>query len=305
MNLVFAGTPEFAAVALEALIGAGHTVKLVLTQPDRPAGRGLRPRSSAVKRVAQRHALPLLQPSTLKDEGTISAISALRPDAMVVAAYGLIVPKAVLRVPRLGCINIHASLLPRWRGAAPIQRALLAGDATTGITIMQMDEGLDTGPTLLQHEIAIGADDTAQSLHDRLAALGAELVVRALAMPLTARPQDGARATHAPKITREETRIDWNESAAVAERKVRAFTPIPGAYTMLNGAPLKIWRAKVEPGASGFPGEVIERGAAGIVVGCGEDALRVFELQRAGGRRVAAEAFLAGFDLAIGERMGA
>ena len=304
MKIVFAGTPEFAAVALDALIRAGHEIALVLTQPDRPAGRGRRIQPSAVKRLAQRHGLPVLQPSSLKDGGVVAAVAAHAPEAIVVAAYGLIVPKSMLALPRLGCINIHASLLPRWRGAAPIQRALLAGDTATGITIMQMDEGLDTGAILLQEALPIGPDDTAQTLHDRLAALGGRLIVQALAAPFTSRPQEAARATYAEKIDKREARIEWAESAEAIERKVRALSPAPGAQTSLEGAVLKIWRARVERGVSAPPGEVCESGATGIVVACGADGLRLMELQRAGGKRLPVRAFLAGFDVARGARMG-
>ena len=304
MKIVFAGTPEFAAVALDALIRAGHEIALVLTQPDRPAGRGRRIQASAVKRLAERHGLPMLQPSSLKDDGVVAAVGAHRPEVIVVAAYGLIVPKSMLALPRLGCINIHASLLPRWRGAAPIQRALLAGDTATGITIMQMDEGLDTGAILLQEALPIAPDDTAQTLHDRLAALGGRLIVQALAAPFAARPQEAARATYAGKIDKHEARIEWAESAEAIERKVRALSPAPGAHTSLEGAVLKIWRARVERGVSAPPGEVRESGATGIVVACGADGLRVMELQRAGGKRLPVRAFLAGFDVARGARMG-
>ena len=304
MNIVFAGTPEFAGVALDALIGAGHVLSLVLTQPDRPAGRGHKPRPSAVKLLAEKRRLPVLQPSSLKDERVAAAIAAHQPDVMVVAAYGLIVPGAVLDLPRLGCLNIHASLLPRWRGAAPIQRALLAGDATTGITIMQMNEGLDTGAILLQEAIPISDTDTAQTLHDRLAVLGGGLIVRALAAPFVPRPQDETLATYARKIDKQEAHIDWTESAASVERRIRAFNPAPGAYALLDGETLKIWRADVERGVSATPGEIVESSAAALIVACGADALRLIEIQRAGGKRVPARAFLAGRGLARGARLG-
>ncbi len=304
MRIVFAGTPEFAAVALDALLSAGHEITLVLTQPDRPAGRGRKVQPSAVKRFAHGHGLALLQPPSLKQGGVAAAVAAHSPEVMVVAAYGLIVPKSMLDLPRLGCVNIHASLLPRWRGAAPIQRALLAGDIATGITIMQMDEGLDTGAILLQEALPILPDDTAQVLHGRLAALGARLIVRALAAPLVPRPQDAARATYAEKIGRDEARINWAESAEAIERKVRAFNPNPGAHTSLEGAVLKIWHGRLERGVSAPPGTVCESGAAGIVVACGADGLRLMELQRAGGKRLPVEAFVAGFNIARGARMG-
>jgi methionyl-tRNA formyltransferase len=305
MNLVFAGTPEFAAIALDALLRAGHAVPLVLTQPDRPAGRGLKARPSAVKRLASTHALPVLQPLTLKDPSIIDAIAALVPDALVVAAYGLIVPQMLLDIPRLGGINIHASLLPRWRGAAPIQRAILAGDVTTGITIMQMDAGLDTGAILLQEAIPIRDDDTAQTLHDRLAELGGRLVAHALGSPQVPRPQDDACATYADKIDKREARIDWSDSAAVIDRKVRAYDPVPGASSTLNGSSIKIWRARIEYGVNAPAGMVCETGPAGIVVACGHGGLRLLELQRAGGKRLPVSAFIAGFDVARGARLGA
>jgi methionyl-tRNA formyltransferase len=304
MNLVFAGTPEFAAVALDALLGAGHAIALVLTQPDRPTGRGLKTRPSAVKRLALRHGLAVAQPPTLAEENAVNAIAHVEPDAVVVAAYGLILPQAVLDIPRLGGINIHASLLPRWRGAAPIQRALLAGDAATGITIMQMNTGLDTGGILLQEALPIAAADTSQSLHDKLAELGARLIVRALAAPLTARAQDESRATYAAKIDKREARIDWNESAEIIDRKVRAFNPVPGAFSSLNGTSIKIWRAEVERGVTAQPGTVYAAAPADIVVACGVDGLRLLEVQRAGGRRLPTSAFIAGFEVARGARFG-
>ncbi|MCW5603461.1 MAG: methionyl-tRNA formyltransferase [Burkholderiales bacterium] len=304
MKIVFAGTPEFAAAGLEALLGAAYTVALVLTQPDRPAGRGRQPRISAVKQLAQQKALPVLQPETLKDAAITEAVAACEPDVLVVAAYGLIVPQAILDIPRLGGINIHASLLPRWRGAAPIQRAILTGDAETGITIMQMDAGLDTGAILLQEALPIREEDTAQSLHDRLAAMGGRLIVRALAQPPAPRPQDGALATYAEKVNKREARIDWTESAESIARKIRAFNPVPGAASSYAGTDVKIWRARVEPGVSALPGTVCDVKASGVLVACGTGALRLEELQRAGGRRLSAAAFAAGFDIVRGGRFG-
>jgi methionyl-tRNA formyltransferase len=304
MRLVFAGTPEFAATALDALSQAGHDIALVLTQPDRPHGRGLHEAPSAVKRRAEALGLPLAQPETLKDGATLAQLAAAGADAMVVAAYGLILPRAVLEIPRLGCLNIHASLLPRWRGAAPIQRALLAGDRETGISIMQMDAGLDTGPVLLREATPISADDTAETLHDRLAALGARAIVRTLAEPCQPEPQDGAQATYAAKIDKREARIDWHETAEAIDRKIRAFSPVPGASTVFGGAPLKIWRAAVERGVSGEPQRVLRADARGIVVACADAALRITELQRAGGKRVSAQAFLSGSQLRAGDRLG-
>ena len=306
MRLIFASTPEFAACALTALLHAGHEVVLVLTQPDRPAGRGLNLVPSAVKTLALKHGLDVFQPIHLKDEETRARLKALAADAMVVAAYGLILPEPVLAIPRLGAINIHASLLPRWRGAAPIQRAILAGDAQSGISIMQMDRGLDTGPLLAAESVTIAAEDTSASLHDKLAELGARLIVTVLAQlehgRLSAEPQPAAGACYAPKIAKAEAGIDWSEAAVVIERKVRAFNPLPGATTMIRGAGLKIWRARVSP-AKGAPGTILEAGAKGIVVACGAGSLCVLELQRAGGRKLAAGQFLAGFPLAAGERL--
>ena len=293
MRLIFAGTPEFAAIALAALLAAGHEIVLVLTQPDRPAGRGLKPALSAVKKVSQKHKLRVEQPLTLKTEDACTLVADAHADAMIVAAYGLILPKDILTIPRLGCINIHASLLPRWRGAAPIQRAILAGDADSGVTLMQMNEGLDTGGTLLQRAIPIGEAETAGELHDRLAALGAELIVAGLqALPAPIQ-QDASQATYAAKITKQEALIDWHEDAAVIARKVRAYNPFPGAHTTRAGERIKIWRARVAEPESGA-----------LVIPCGRGALSVLELQRAGGKRMSAEAFLAGITLAPGAHFG-
>jgi methionyl-tRNA formyltransferase len=299
MKLVFAGTPEFAAATLAALLDAGHEIGLVLTQPDRPAGRGLKLQPSAVKLLAQTRGLPIRQPAVLN--GAVqAAVGEVQPAAMIVAAYGLIVPAALLKLPPRGCLNVHASLLPRWRGAAPIQRAILAGDARTGITIMQMDAGLDTGPILLQEGLSIAADETAGTLHDRLAALGAGLIVRALATRPEPQPQDESQATYARKLRREEADIDWRRAAGEIERQVRAFDPAPGAQTHLGGSAVKIRRARVEPGVAGAPGTVCACEPSGILVACGRDGLRVTELQRAGGKRLAAMDFLAGFRGAVG-----
>jgi methionyl-tRNA formyltransferase len=305
VRIVFAGTPAFAAVALEAIIAAAHTVVCVLTQPDRPAGRGRAVRASPVRAAAERHRIALLQPHTLAGSEVARKIAGFRPDIMVVAAYGLLVPKSILEVPPRGCINIHASLLPRWRGAAPIQYALLAGDATTGVTIMQMDEGLDTGAILLQEPVAVTGADTAGTLHDRLASLGARLVVKALASRYEPRPQDPALATYAPKVARAQAEIRWADSAAAIERQVRAFNPAPGAYTYFNGTELKFWRAQAVGGEGrGVPGVVWEADATGIVVSCGTGSLRILELQRAGGRAMSTRKYLAGSDLAPGARLG-
>jgi methionyl-tRNA formyltransferase len=244
------------------------------------------------------------QPVTLRAAQVVEQVRSIRADAMVVAAYGLILPASVLTVPRLGCINIHASLLPRWRGAAPIQRSILAGDAETGISIMRMDAGLDTGPILLQQALPIAADDTAQTLHDKLAELGAELIVRALANLPAGAPQDESAATYAEKIDKREAVLDWHEDAWVLERKVRAFNPAPGSSTQLAGEPLKIWLAKAEDHRGGDAGTVLESGAAGLLIACGKGALRVTVLQRAGGKRLPAASFLSGTALPAGTRLG-
>ena len=308
MRIVFAGTPAFARVALEGLLAAGHEVCLVLTQPDRPSGRGMQLRPSEVKALALQRGLPVMQPASLKDEAVQRQLAAQAAVTMVVAAYGLILPSAVLDLFPLGCINIHASLLPRWRGAAPIQRAILAGDAQTGISIMRMEAGLDTGPVFLEERIAIGAQDTAGTLHDRLAGLGAELVVRALDRlergGLDPRPQPADGVTYAAKITKEEAVLDWHASAQTLERKVRAFDPVPVAYFRHGGESLRVWRACALPGPSGPPGLVAHADDAGIVVHCGSGALRLEELQRPGGRRLPAREFLRGLSIPAGTVLG-
>jgi len=304
LRVAFAGTPEFAAVALRRLIEARFTVPLVLTQPDRPAGRGLKLQPSAVKQVALAQGLPLAQPRSLRLDGKFpddaaaarAALEAARPDVMVVAAYGLILPRWVLELPRQGCLNIHASLLPRWRGAAPIHRAIEAGDTETGITIMQMDEGLDTGDMLLVERVPIGADDSTATLHDRLAALGGRLMVEALEAAacggLQPRPQPAEGVTYARKIDKAEAVIDWRRDAAEIERRVRAFDPQPGCHADVGGEPLKIWRSKVSAGFSGEVGRLVVEGGRPIVA-CGQDGLELLEVQRPGGRRLGAAAWLA------------
>ena len=306
MRVVFAGTPEFAALALAALTQAGHNIVLVLTQPDRPAGRGMRVASSPVKTLALRHSLPLQQPESLKATSAQEEIRACAADVMVVAAYGLILPAAVLALPRLGCLNIHASLLPRWRGAAPIQRALLAGDPSTGISIMQMDTGLDTGSVLARYPLAIGASDTAQSLHDRLARLGARAITEVLPLlgELEPQPQSGA-ATYAAKISKGEADLDWGSSGLLLERRVRAFNPYPVAQTRHRGMQLRIWRASVDRLCRSDPGIVAEISQRGILVGCGEGGLLLEELQKQGGKRLPIAEFLRGYLIEPGERMGA
>ena len=299
MRVIFAGTPDFAAQALAAILAAGHTVPLVLTQPDRPAGRGMKLQPSAVKQLALAHNLPVFQPERLKDPATHEPIHAAQADVMVVAAYGLILPQAVLDMPRYGCLNIHASLLPRWRGAAPIQRAIEAGDPETGVTIMQMDAGLDTGAMLLAESIKVGAGETAGELHDRLVTLGARLIVAALAQhdALTPVAQPANGVTYAAKISKAEASLDWAQPADVLARKTHAFNPFPGATLDLAGETVKIWRAQAVAG-SGNPGQILAANTEGIVIATGHGALRLIELQKPGGRRITSAEFLRGKPLA-------
>jgi methionyl-tRNA formyltransferase len=311
MKIVFAGTPEFAQVALAQLLAAGFRVSLVLTQPDRPAGRGLKLNPSPVKTLALEHGIGVAQPRSLRLDGKFSedaaqaraALEAAQPDVMVVAAYGLILPQWVLGLPRLGCINIHGSLLPRWRGAAPIHRAIEAGDTRTGITIMQMDAGLDTGDMLLVEPVDIAVDESTATLHDRLAALGGRLIVEALELAgcggLHRTPQPEQGVSYAHKIDKAEAAIDWRQPADVIERRLRAFDPFPGASAVLGDTTLKCWRARPVPG-HGAPGAVLGVSADGITVACGQGALQLTELQRAGGKRLAAQAFLQGTPIAAG-----
>jgi methionyl-tRNA formyltransferase len=317
LRVAFAGTPEFAALALEAIARAGFTVPLVLTQPDRPAGRGMKLTPSPVKRLAQALDVPVAQPRSLRLDGKFAdearagqaALAAAAPDVLVVAAYGLLLPEWVLAFPRLGCLNIHGSVLPRWRGAAPIHRAIEAGDAETGITIMQMDAGLDTGPMLQVEREPIRADDTTATLHDRLAALGARMIVQSLADAARGalRPvaQPAAGATYAHKIDKAEAAVDWSQPAAVIERRVRAFDPFPGANFQCEGESVKVWRADVvdAPGKAA-PGTVLAVEPGQVVVACGERALALREVQRPGGKRQPVEAWLQGRPLAPGERLG-
>jgi methionyl-tRNA formyltransferase len=305
LRVVFAGTPPFAARALEALIASGHEVVAVLTQPDRPAGRGMRVAASAVSRAAEGHGVAVLKPPSLGDAQIQERLRRLGADVMVVAAYGLILPREVLDIPAAGCINIHASLLPRWRGAAPIQRALLAGDRVTGITLMRMDAGLDTGPILLRKEVAIGARDTAGSLTERLAQVGAEAIVEGLASyaSLEPRAQDESLACYASKIGKAEALIDWTLSSELIDRRIRAFDPVPGAESRYAGSMVKIWSAEPADG-EGTPGEVLHANRDRLVVACGQGAVRIAELQRAGGRRLAAGDFLRGTAVAPGARLG-
>ena len=306
MRLIFAGTPAFAAVALEALVHSEHEIVLVLTQPDRPAGRGLKMVASEVKQLALRHGLRVSQPSALRDAKVVRSIAELGADAMVVAAYGLILPPEVLDVFPDRCINIHASLLPRWRGAAPIQHALLAGDSETGVSIMRMEQGLDTGPVFSMERMRIEPRDTSSILHDKLAALGAASIVRALAGvesdSLRAVPQAVEGITYANKVTREQARVDWKLPAVVLERAVRAYNPIPAAYSYFDGQVVKIQEAEVTSESSAAPGEIVSVSTEGIVVACGAGALRLTRLQRAGGKQLAAAEFLRGFPLRAGQR---
>ena len=311
MKVAFAGTPEFARVALARLHAAGFEIVLALTQPDRPAGRGMKLHASPVKAFALNHGIPVAQPRSLRLDGKFpdeaalgrDALLAARPDVLVVAAYGLILPQWVLDLPRLGGLNIHGSLLPRWRGAAPIHRAIEAGDARTGITIMQMDAGLDTGDMLLIEPLAIAPDDSTASLHDKLANLGGQLIVEALELAacggLVRQPQPSEGITYAHKIDKTEAAIDWRESASTIERRLRAFDPFPGATAVLDDAPIKCWRGAVVDG-TGAPGEVLAVDDSGITIACGEGALRVTELQRAGGKRLRAAQFLQGNSFAAG-----
>ncbi len=303
MKLIFAGTPEFAALALRALIRAGHTIPLVLTQPDRPAGRGMKLTPSPVKQVALEHGLPVLQPLTLKDETIQQTLAGYGAEVMIVAAYGLILPKAVLDIPPRGCLNIHASLLPRWRGAAPIQRAIQAGDAATGITIMLMDVGLDTGDMLVKEALNIESGDTALTLHDKLAEQGARLIVSALEKlekgQLTREKQDDSQACYAAKLSKEEARLDWRRSAIELDRSVRTYNPFPVAQATLRGDTWRIWQARPEAG-EGAPGVVLAADRQGVLVACGAGALRITELQKSGGKRLSAGDFLAGNPLSPG-----
>jgi methionyl-tRNA formyltransferase len=315
VRLIFAGTPEFARVALEQLHAAGHEIALVLSQPDRPGGRGMKLQASPVKQFALDHGLALAQPRSLRLDGKYledaaqarAALEAAQAEAMVVAAYGLILPQWVLDVPVLGCLNIHASLLPRWRGAAPIQRALEAGDAQTGISLMRMDAGLDTGDVLLARALPISASDTSASLHDKLAALGAALMVHALEQAannaLKPLPQPTEGITYAHKIEKTEAPINWAQSAAVIAQRIRAFNPFPGASASLNGETLKIWLANVTdevPTAGTEPGSILSVNADGVVVAALNSVVTLTELQRAGGKRLPVADFLRGFELRPG-----
>lgn len=290
LRIVFAGTPEFAAAHLCALLKARLNVVAVYTQPDRPAGRGHKLAMSAVKQLAVQHELPVYQPATLRDEAAQGELAALNPDLMVVVAYGLILPQSVLDIPRLGCINSHASLLPRWRGAAPIQRAIEAGDTESGVTVMRMEAGLDTGPMLLKAATPINVDDTGGSLHDRLATIGPGAVIQAIeglaAGTLQGENQDNSLATYAHKLGKTDARVDWGRSATELACLIRAFNPWPLAHARWQDQPLKIWAAQVEEG-QGQPGEVLACDKAGLLVACGAGALRLTRLQLPGGKPLA------------------
>lgn len=301
-RIIFAGTPEFAAASLLALIDSGRVPCAVLTQPDRPAGRGKNLTASPVKQVALAHDVPILQPATLKDEGSVVALEALRPDIMIVAAYGLILPQSVLDIPRMGCLNVHASLLPRWRGAAPIQAAILAGDDESGVCLMAMEAGLDTGPVFVCRAMAIGERETAGELHDRLAAAGSELLVQHLdeiiAGKLAAKPQEDDLATYAPKVKPADAMLDWHEPAIDLVRRVRAFNPVPGAWFMIGDERIKCWAAQSQAGVDAPAGTVIAAGPDGIDISCGEGVLKLETLQRPGKRPVTAAEFSSQIDLA-------
>jgi methionyl-tRNA formyltransferase len=311
MNLVFAGTPEFAVPALKALLDAGHTLLAVYTQPDRPAGRGRKLGRSAVKEFALAHDLRVHQPLTLKSETETETLRALAPDAMIVIAYGLILHQSILTIPHYGCINVHASLLPRWRGAAPIQRAIEAGDDLTGVTIMQMDAGLDTGTMLALAATPIQAHDTAASLHDRLAEIGASLLISTLARlarnEISPQTQDHSLATYANKLTKEEARLDWHADAELLARHIRAFNPWPVAQTTLDGQTLRLWQAQAEngPPSGQPPGTVLSAAADGVRVQCAAGVLRITRLQLEGGKVLDARDFLNGRPLPAGTHLGA
>jgi methionyl-tRNA formyltransferase len=317
MRVIFAGTPEFARVALEKLHRAGFDIALVLTQPDRPAGRGMKLQASAVKQWAVAHQIPVAQPRSLRLDGKYpedaaaahAAIEAVKADVMVVAAYGLILPQWVLDMPRLGCLNIHGSILPRWRGAAPIHRAIEAGDRETGVTIMQMDAGLDTGDMLLLKTLPIGPHDSTDTLHDQLAELGGRMVVEALELAasggLQAVPQPSEGISYAHKIDKREAALDWTQPALTLERRIRAFNPFPVACSTLNGETIKFWRAEVLPDvlppSSAVAGEVLAASAEGVDIAAVGGVLRVSRLQKAGGKPLDAADFLRGFEIQPGQ----
>ncbi len=304
MKIIFAGTPEFAANALSAIAAAGFEIALVLTQPDRPKGRGMQMQASPVKQTALALGLPVAQPTSLRNDEAQALLRAQQADVMIVAAYGLILPQAVLDIPRHGCLNIHASLLPRWRGAAPIQRAIEAGDAETGVCIMQMDAGLDTGAVISEHRYTIQRTDTAGTVHDALSELGARAIVADLqqlqqnsSLPATPQPETGV--TYAQKLSKEDAKIDWTLPAATIEHKIRAFNPTPAAWTLWQDAPLKIWQAEATNG-HGQAGEILACNKDSLLIACGEGALKITELQPSGSKRMPVAAFASGHAVTIG-----
>jgi methionyl-tRNA formyltransferase len=303
MRVVFAGTPDFSVPVLQSILDSGHAVVAVYTQPDRPAGRGRKLRPGPVKQLALEHDLPVFQPASLRDLSEQQALAALQPDLMVVVAYGLLLPQAVLDIPSRGCVNLHASLLPRWRGAAPIQRAILAGDAETGVCLMQMEAGLDSGPVLAEVRTPIGAGETGGSLHDRLSRLAAGLLAEHLddleAAALQPQAQDESLVTYAHKLDKKEADLDWTHDAIALERQVRAFNPWPVAQASYDGHSMRIWQAvAVDADTGAAPGTVIAAGKDGIDVACGRGALRLLEIQLPGGKRMEAAAFLNARDVA-------
>jgi len=307
MKILFAGTPDFARVSLQALVESGNKPHKVLTQPDRRAGRGKRVTASPVKQYATSVDIDVLQPVTLKDPDVVAELTALQPDVIVVAAYGLLLPQAVLDIPAAGCVNVHASLLPRWRGAAPIQQAILQGDQQTGVCLMSMEAGLDTGPVFAKRAIEIGVNETAGELHDRLAALGGELLSEKLQLivqgKLTAEKQDDANATYAAKIKKSDACIDWSSAAQLILRQIRAYNPTPGAFFQWQDEVIKCWQAELLPDAIGDAGEVLQTSKFGVDVACGNGAIRLLELQRPGRNRVTGAEFAAQSTL-IDARLG-
>ena len=304
MKIIFAGTPEFAVPALAALIAAGHQIVMVLTQPDRPAGRGMKLKASPVKVLAEQHGLHVFQPETLKDTAVQAQIEAVYADVMIVAAYGLIIPTVVLNMPKFGCYNIHASLLPRWRGAAPIHRSLLVGDTETGVTIMEVVPALDAGAMVSKGAVPITENDTTQTLHDALSKTGADLMVQAMAEleekgSLPATPQDESLVTYAHKLEKSEAAIDWQKSAVELSRQVRAFNPFPVAQGVLKGEVCRIWMATAKEGKANV-GEIVNV-HDGVTVGCGDGLLHITELQAPGGKRLSAQAFVQGHNLQVGD----
>lgn len=308
IRTVFMGTPDFALPTLQGLIEVGVPVCAVYTQPDRPSGRGKKLTPPPVKELARRHDIPVFQPARLRDAAVIEELRALAPDLIVVVAYGQILPKSILEIPRYGCINVHASLLPRYRGAAPINKAVVDGEQVTGVTTMLMDVGLDTGDMLVKRATEISPDETAGQLHDRLALLGREAMEETLqrlcAGKLVPQPQEDALSSYAPMLKKEHGRVDWEQSARVIHNQVRGLSPWPGAYTLLQGEILKFGVTSAENGSGGEPGTILDAGSDGVVVACGEGVLRIRELQLPGKKRLIASDFLCGRPLPAGTRLG-